>query len=182
MLWRESLSGLRKSKYETKEQQIRNLFAAANTKFVRRPCSKGRKGLTGKRGDPTPWGHQGQFIRWLVLSCLVLSAKSSRVLISKPHTPTLPLSKRATYMYTRSTKVHTTLYKTLTSQTSIAYKQAKLSTPKSIEPCCSDQMFIYSFTPCKLRCLTIHWFFRSAFHPKIQILFRAFTEKAPVET
>ena len=156
------------------------MFAAANTKFVRRPCSKGRKGLTGKRGR-TPWGHQGQFIRWLVLSCLV-----GQILacfdFQATHANAAALQAREQGTYTRSTKAHTTLYKTLTSQTSIAYKQAKLSTPKSIEPCCSDQMFIYSFTPCKLRCLTIHWFFRSAFHPKIQILFRAFTEKAPVET
>ena len=68
MLWRESLSRLRKSKYETKEQQIRNLFAAANTKFVRRPCSKGRKGLTGKRGGD-PLGAPGAVHK---VACLVL--------------------------------------------------------------------------------------------------------------
>ena len=132
-----------------------------------------------EKREGTPWGHQGQFIRWLVLSCL--SAKSSRVLISKPHTPTLPLSKRAAYVHQKYKSAHNVV-QNIDFTTYTAYKQAKLRTPKSIEPCWSDQMFIYSFTPCKLRCLTIHWFFRSAFHPKIQILFRAFTEKAPVET
>ena len=102
MLWRESLSRLRKSKYETKEQQIRNLFAAANTKFVRRPCSKGRKGLTGKRGRD-PLGAPGAVHK---VACLVLSAKSSRVLISKPHTPTLPLSKRAAYVHQKYKSAH----------------------------------------------------------------------------
>ena len=153
------------------------MFAAANTKFVRRPCSKGRKGLTGKRGRD-PLGAPGAVHK---VACLVLSAKSSRVLISKPHTPTLPLSKRATCVHQKYKSAHNVV-QNIDFTTYTAYKQAKLRTPKSIEPCCSDQMFIYSFTPCKLRCLTIHWFFRSAFHPKIQILFRAFTEKAPVET
>ena len=116
MLRRESLSRLRKSKYETKEQQIRNLFAAANAKFVRRPCSKGRKGLSGKRGREggDPLGAPGAHHK---VACLVLLVGQILACFDfqATHANAASLQAREQRTYTRSTKAHTTLYKTWTS-------------------------------------------------------------------